>query len=476
MFVHSSVREYLLSHGDPKSTQSNLLQAHKLLAKTCILLLEPGNGTNSVHAFVDSSTYRREVAGSAPKLLDYAIAHWSTHYRIAEPHDQMLAGLLQNSIRGSLDNAYNFYPVLEEGWDFQVNDTTLRICASQGLVSLTQMYLEMGVYPDGGSCTVCETPLHLASARGHAEVVAVLLRNGASVFASTHARGETALHLAAAHGSLDTIRILLENNAEVNVTDAMSKRTPLHTAAAFGHLDSVKLLMDHGGDVNAALPQSSETPLHLAVLGGHLQVVRYMLGGVVASSEELAHYGSIVHKPYFKTWSENLLTGYDHSQNISLDRTFYYDAQEDVQKILSSSRKYANIEMPTREGWTALHLAAIRGYDAVLQVLIDEGANILAKGKNQCTALELAAENGHLSTVKHLIAAGADLSTDAGRRGLMLRRIAEKGHHNIADLLMWKTFITEIVGATRKWPVLHLATMSCQNIVQSAMRRKRYAV
>ena len=473
-FTHSTVREYLVSRSHLNSTESNLLQAHTLLARSCIWLLEHRDRAVPVSALIDSSSYQREMAGPASTLLDYAMANWSTHYRIAESHDQMLAGLLQNAITNTLSHTCNSYSALEKGWDFQISNTTLRICASQGLVSLTEMYLQMGTYPDGGSCTFCETPLHLASARGHAELVAVLLRNGASVSTSTHTRGETALHLAAAHGSVDTIRILLEHNAEVNAKDSISRRTPLHAAAAFGHLDLVKLLMDYDVDVNTALPQTRETPLHLAVLGGHLQVVRYMLDGVGASSEELALYDSIVHKPYFQKWSDEFLTGYDNRENSILDRTFCYDAQEDVQNILSYSKKYADINMSTREGWTALHLAAIRGHDAVLQLLIDKGADLAARSKDQCTPLELAAENGHLSIVKHLIAAGADLDADADRRGPMLRRITEKGHHDIADLLMWKIFVTEIAGDTRKWPVLDVATLSSQHTVQSAINRKRY--
>lgn len=472
-FVHYSVQEYLLSQSNPNSTQSNLLQAHKLLAKTCILLLEPRDRTISAHAFIDPRPYPREGAGPASTLLDYANENWSTHYRIAESHDQMLAGLLQKNLINLLGYTYICASMFEKRQDIEVSNNVLRICASQGFLCLARMYLEMGLCPHGGCCTSCETPLHLASAQGHTEIVALLLKHGASVFSTTHTRGETALHLAAAHGSLDTIKVLLDNNAEVNATDSVAKRTPLHAAAAFGHLDHVKLLMDYDVDVNAALPQTRETPLHLAVLGGHLQVVRYMLGGVSASSEEHALYDSIVHMPYFQAWSESLLGDDDNSKDIRSDGRLGYDAQEDMRKIFSYSKKYADVNMSTRDGWTALHLAAAKGHDAVLQVLILKGADLAAKGKNQYTPLELAAESGHLSIVKHLLAVGAALSADAGRLGPMLRRIAENGHHDIADLLMWKIFTTEVAGDSRKLPVLYLAAQSRQHIVRSAINRKR---
>ena len=130
-FAHLSVREYLPSYSDPDSAQSNLLQAHKLLAKTCVLLLDPGNKTIPAYALVDSRPHQLVGAGPTSTLLEYAIANWSTHYRIAESHDQMLAGFLQKSLTNMLDCTYNCRSIIGEEWSFHVSNTTLRICASQ---------------------------------------------------------------------------------------------------------------------------------------------------------------------------------------------------------------------------------------------------------------------------------------------------------------------------------------------------------
>ena len=128
-----------------------------------------------------------------------------------------------------------------------------------------------------------------------------------------------------------------------------------------------------------------------------------MLGGVSASSEKFALYNSIVHKQYFQTWSENLLTDSDGIEDMELKKQLTYDAQEEVRKVLSCSKSYADINMSTREGWTAIHLAAIKGHDVILRVLIDKGADLAAKGKDQYTPLELAAENGHISLAGKLV-------------------------------------------------------------------------
>lgn len=94
-----------------------------------------------------------------------------------------------------------------------------------------------------------------------------------------------------------------------------------------------------------------------------------MLGGVSASSEKFALYNSIVHKQYFQTWSENLLTDSDGIEETDLKKQLTYGAQEEVRKVLSCSKKYADINVATRERWIAIHLAAIKGHDDLADLL-----------------------------------------------------------------------------------------------------------
>ena len=66
-----------------------------------------------------------------------------------------------------------------------------------------------------------------------------------------HARtpeGSTSLHLAVAH--LDAVRLLLEHGADPNARDEGDNAYPLHFAAGAGRVDVVRELLDAGGDVH----------------------------------------------------------------------------------------------------------------------------------------------------------------------------------------------------------------------------------
>ncbi|XP_062908914.1 ankyrin repeat domain-containing protein 42-like isoform X1 [Mobula hypostoma] len=62
----------------------------------------------------------------------------------------------------------------------------------------------------------------------------------------------------------------------------------------------------------------------------------------------------------------------------------------------------------TPRGWTAAHIAAIRGRDACMQALIINGANLTVKDDRGCTPLHLAASHGHSYTLQTILRSGVD--------------------------------------------------------------------
>ncbi|KRZ89557.1 Tonsoku-like protein [Trichinella sp. T8] len=61
-------------------------------------------------------------------------------------------------------------------------------------------------------------------------------------------------------------------------------------------------------------------------------------------------------------------------------------------------------------GWTPLHEAANRGFTSLIQILIENGADVNIRGCQQLTAAMDAAVNGHLDTVLLLLNQGADVN------------------------------------------------------------------
>ena len=474
-FKHPSVRQYLVRTTDRLPARQPVLEAHEYLARTCLVLLNERERTEPSLIYITPSSSEPERSKTFSTLSSYAVANWSFHYRVAESYSKVLAGTLRRCIFTTLEHACEYFSISRNRRSVQIESTTLRICAHYGFVSLTQICLEMGMHPNGGACHYCETPLAIATTSGHAPVATLLLDKMAFPAVQIHHRTKGFVQLAAAQGSLETMKSLLSKGGDASEIDPYTGRRPLHNAAAFGHLSLVKLLIDAGVDINAVVSETQETPLHLAALYGHLSVVKYLVDGRDASTKEIELYDRIIEQPCFESWTNRLL-GWDAGLE---DRTFEAMKQataEHVQDLLSYSRRYADLNMKTWEGWAAVHLAASKGHDTIVRFLIERGATLQLTGNTQSTAVQIAAEYGHMATVRLLLAAGAKVYGEAESIGSLLARIEQNGHHSITNLLLWHTFISKVADSGRNWPLLSLATKgthSTHNTVYGAIRKKQ---
>lgn len=466
-FRHPSVRRHLLPASDTGVWGTSMAEAHTLLAQTCLMLVTPEEDEGSPFRGLRRPQLRSQKAGCASSMKNYAFTNWSFHYGLAESQSKRLVGALRRSLSRILHRDCEQLSLPKMGRLDQIETTILRIAARHGFTSLTRVSLEMGVNRNG-SCDACETPLALAVAGGHSEAAMLLIQGGASTDASNSGCGESALHLAAAYGSQESAKMLLKYDAKADSDAGYLSRTPMHAAASSGNLDIIKLLMNHDVDLNAMIPISGETPLHLAASRGHLQTVKWLVEGLDASDEEMDIYDSMVQQRYYQAWTEDLLM--DSASN----RRFFWGteakclAQERLSGLQSLCRRYADINMPTREGRTALHLAASNGHVPTVRFLLQKGAHVNTTDNNRLTALRLAAENGHLDAVKLLLTAGGE---DFNQLGATLKSITSKGHDTVANLLAWHFFSVEVMGKPCQWPVLALATRSKQNTVRDAIRK-----
>ncbi len=81
--------------------------------------------------------------------------------------------------------------------------------------------------------------------------------------------------------------------------------------------------------------------------------------------------------------------------------------QSDTAAALALIDKGAQINRP---GWTALHYAAASGNAAIIRRLLDEAAFIDAESPNRTTPLMMAARGGHAEAAMLLIDEGADIA------------------------------------------------------------------
>ena len=87
-------------------------------------------------------------------------------------------------------------------------------------------------------------------------------------------------------------------------------------------------------------------------------------------------------------------------------------------------------------GATPLHVAAERGHDDVVRLLLEAGATVDSRRIEGLTPLHLAAGVGRFATVRRLLAAGADPNSRESGGWTPLHRAASQGHDNVVRLLL----------------------------------------
>jgi len=471
--VHSSVRNYLLSQHGRNPPTCTLPAAHKLITHTCLTYLRSGQRMRSFRSYGRWAPVKAGEVEHSSAICSYAFTYWSLHYSQVEAHSKTLVGSLQQALSTELNNLADTLGLSGTTRSASTLETALRISAGYGFTSLVKLYLEMGVDVDRASCSRCETPLHFAVARGRTKTIALLLDRGASVELRGSLYGETPLYLAAASGFDQAVKLLLEHGANPQVASTSSTWTPLQAAAAHGHLEVMVLLLDFGIDINSAITATKDTPLHLAARQGHLHVVRYLLDSRRTSLSETELYQSIVRKPYFQAWSEEVLTNSENGKGFVWEGDARCSAEQDMEKLRSFAKGYTDVNFPAHEGRTALHYAASNGHEAIVRLLLERGADPEGGSHGHHTALRAAAENGHVAVVKLLLIHTSNMTTHRKDWRTILEHSAENGHQAVADLLLWQAFGWEIASQDFKSAMLCVANEVKEDLVQGILRRKR---
>jgi ankyrin repeat protein len=176
---------------------------------------------------------------------------------------------------------------------------------------------------------------------------------------------DTPLIVSAMAGRLQVVEVLLARGARVN-TAGCSGRTALHCAAFEGRVDVVERLLQCA-DILVAIEDSiCETPLHKAASNGHLRIVQLLLASMRAKADAVA----------FRTYSR--------PHRLSQGEATFYRLL-DRQNFL---------------GCTALHNAAQHSHLAVVEALLNHGADIQSTDVFDLTPLQLVENLMHADSEK----------------------------------------------------------------------------
>ncbi|XP_053094594.1 poly [ADP-ribose] polymerase tankyrase-2-like isoform X3 [Pangasianodon hypophthalmus] len=279
-----------------------------------------------------------------------------------------------------------------------------------------------------------ETALHCASASPYPkrkQVCEILLRKGANINDKTKDL-LTPLHLAAEKSHNDIIELLVKHEAKVNAVDSQGQ-TPLHRAAQCGHLQSCRLLMSAGSDPLITSLQGF-TPSQLSkdtiqdilqegVLAGNLDTERQLL--------EASKSGDLETVKKLCTLQNVNCRDAEGRQSTPLHFAAGYNRVAVVEYLLQHG---ADVHAKDKGGLVPLHNACSYGHYEVAELLVIHGAVINVADLWKFTPLHEAAAKGKYEICKLLLQHGAD-PTKKNRDGNTPLDLVKEGDTDIQDLL-----------------------------------------
>ncbi|CAN0292326.1 unnamed protein product, partial [Scytosiphon promiscuus] len=258
-----------------------------------------------------------------------------------------------------------------------------------------------------------EGPLMHATESGHLPVAVSLLAADADVNITSATDGRTAIEFAATQGHDGMVGALLAGGADKDKLDS-GGATSLMWAVAGGHLPVVETLLAAGADANIFGP-GEDSPLHSAASVGCGEIVDALLSGG-ANKNALNNGG---------------LTPLMEASKGECMRTY----SPIVESLLAAGAD-VNISGVV-DGHTALHLAAERGSDRIVNALLAAGADKDALDNGGATPLIWAADRCHLTVVNTLLEADADVNISGADEGhTALHVAASRGWGEIVDALL----------------------------------------
>lgn len=231
----------------------------------------------------------------------------------------------------------------------------------------------------GAPATEKDSPLADAARRQDKQAVLSLLAKKADVNA-IQPDGATALHWAVYAEDAETTALLIRAGANVNVRNNYGV-SPMAIAAKHANSNILGQLMKAGADPNDKINylNADETPLMHAARAGNVDAVNMLL--------------------------------------------------------------LAGAQVNARESWNgqcALQWAAAEGHGAVVEALIEGGADIRQRSNAGTTPLLFAVRKGDMRSVNALLAAGADVNEKRVDLATPLLVAIINGHEDLVDLLLEK--------------------------------------
>jgi ankyrin repeat protein len=226
---------------------------------------------------------------------------------------------------------------------------------------------------------VGETALMIAIFNRNIEIAQQLIQAGADLNLQNK-NGSTALNFAAANGLYDIVKLLLKKDVALN-TQHKSGLTPLMDAVCRGFHEIVILLLNRGADANTQNNENNDyTPLMYAISNNRNEIAAILIKSGKCAVNRRDKNG------------KTALMMAASKGNI--------EATQELLKILKKDGGDLNLQ--DEKGYTALMYAILNNRKDIVELLIDNGADLKQTDKNGRSPMKLSKYLGYSNITKIL--------------------------------------------------------------------------
>jgi len=396
--AHYSVQEYLISErirqGPAKQYSMKEIECHKAMTIGCLWYL------NRFQQPLTDEVYY------ASALAEYSAQFWSDHLQKTGDGEEEMSRLAMNFLLTNdpaFVNSIRIYnPDYDTYWEDQIDDeeiaTPLYYTSSLGLTTITRLLLlhkDVDVNADGG--VHCNALLGAVMGR-HLAVVELLVNAQVNVNVKSN-DGQYVLNQAMRQDQNPIVKALVDAGADVNMSDGYDIY-PIQYASGLGDEELVKMLIDAKADVHARHEIRNDA-LTMALHGHHKAVVKLLVDT-----------------------GANVNTR-DQSDRSALQFASRGGDEELVRMLIMAG---ADVNAPGSESsGHALLAAAESGHAAIVELLLDKGAEIDAQHSRWGSALHGAVRSSSEMTAEVLLRRGASVAPDMQSKGVMNHAVDSPG-------------------------------------------------
>ncbi|XP_062615390.1 uncharacterized protein LOC134277119 [Saccostrea cucullata] len=286
--------------------------------------------------------------------------------------------------------------------------TPLMQAVLQNHINLTELLLDRGSNVNIRDANM-RNAIWFSASQGHEDITTLLLHKKAE-FNISDGNGLTPLTIAAKNGKIKTVSLLHQLGCNINEY-TKNHDTPLILAASEGHNDVVSFLISHDADINL-LNKRRENALLQASANGHEYIVKILIDAssdITPNCENIDPLYIAAANGYHNIVDYLVISGpIENTIIFRVDLALLVACREgrtSTAKMLITI--ISDINVQDEKGRSALWFAVLGESEDLVNVLLDNDANVNMPDKLNKTPLMIASEKRHGKIIVELLRKGA---------------------------------------------------------------------